>query len=99
MTRVVNLKHEKYDIYIGRKGHGQSGYFGNPIRIGSLCMCGSIHKTGGSTIQCYRRYFLRRIEDDEMFRQSIMTLKGKTLGCFCKPNPCHGDVIKEYLDG
>ena len=25
-------------------------------------------------------------------------MQGKTLGCFCKPNPCHGDIIKEYLD-
>ena len=25
-------------------------------------------------------------------------LQGKTLGCFCKPDPCHGDIIKEYLD-
>lgn len=25
-------------------------------------------------------------------------MQGKTLGCFCKPHPCHGDIIKEYLD-
>ena len=26
-------------------------------------------------------------------------LKGKTLGCFCKPYPRHGDVISDYLNG
>lgn len=25
-------------------------------------------------------------------------LKGKILGCFCKPKACHCDIIKEYLD-
>jgi hypothetical protein len=30
--------------------------------------------------------------------RKIEELKGKVLGCFCKPNACHGDVIKEYLD-
>jgi hypothetical protein len=28
-----------------------------------------------------------------------MALKGKRLGCFCKPLACHGDVIKEYIEG
>ena len=30
-TRVVNIKEEKYDVYIGRAGRGQDGYFGNPF--------------------------------------------------------------------
>lgn len=25
-------------------------------------------------------------------------MKGKTIGCFCRPHPCHGDVIAEWLD-
>ena len=61
-TEVVNIRHAACDVYIGRAGHGEDGYFGNP------------------------------------FRQRIHALKGKRLGCFCKPYPCHGDIIKEYLD-
>jgi hypothetical protein len=30
-------------------------------------------------------------------RPSIEPLRGKTLGCWCKPLPCHGDVIVELL--
>jgi hypothetical protein len=44
-------------------------------------------------------YFKSRLRTDAVFRNRILVLKGKTLGCFCKPNPCHGDVIAEYLDG
>jgi hypothetical protein len=98
-TRVVNLYKDKYNVYIGRKGKGKDGYFGNPVAIGSPCpICRITHTRAGDTIGCYRKYFYRRLEDDIQFRAEVEALKGKVLGCFCKPKPCHGDVIKEYLD-
>lgn len=30
-TTVVNLRFETYDVYIGRAGRGQSGFYGNPF--------------------------------------------------------------------
>lgn len=90
-TRVVNIRKEAYDVYIGRAGHGMDGYFGNPFRLGP-------GMTRGYTLDSYRKYFYRRLSTDEEFRKRIGELQGKTLGCFCKPNPCHGDIIKEYLD-
>lgn len=30
--------------------------------------------------------------------KSLPELKGKTLGCWCKPYPCHGDVLVELLN-
>ena len=98
-TKIVNLHKDKYDVYIGRQGKGHDGYFGNPVRVDFICpVCGSYHRTAGSTIDCYRVYFRNRISSDSMFREAIQMLQGKRLGCFCKPGPCHGDVIKEYLD-
>ena len=29
----------------------------------------------------------------------LTPLKGKTLGCWCKPNPCHGDVLMRLING
>jgi hypothetical protein len=29
---------------------------------------------------------------------NILDLESKILGCWCKPAPCHGDVLVEYLD-
>ncbi|MFR8224679.1 MAG: DUF4326 domain-containing protein [Alistipes shahii] len=46
----------------------------------------------------YRSYFYGRLRTDPEFRQRIHALKGKRLGCFCKPYPCHRDIIKEYLN-
>lgn len=90
-TKVVNIHKDAYDVYIGRAGKGQDGYFGNPFKL----------KEGskkGSTIGLYRDYFHKRMLNDPEFKQKILSLKGKTLGCFCKPNDCHGDVIAEYLN-
>lgn len=85
MTKVVNTKVEKCDIFIGRPSK-----FGNPFRIGK-------DGTRAEVISKYRSRFYNMILDSN-FRQSVNELKGKTLGCFCKPLPCHGDVIVEYLE-
>ncbi|WP_455622779.1 DUF4326 domain-containing protein [Parabacteroides sp.] len=90
-TKVVNIRKENYDVYIGRAGYGKDGYFGNPFRLDP-----SMPK--GSTLDNYKKYFYHRLSIDEEFRKRIGELQGKTLGCFCKPNHCHGDIIKEYLD-
>lgn len=29
---------------------------------------------------------------------SLHELKGKRLGCFCKPRACHGDVLVELIE-
>jgi hypothetical protein len=97
-TQVVNLHKGKYDVYIGRRGKGFDGYFGNPVHIGRRCACGITHCYAGGTIPCFREYFYKRIANDAQFKASVDLLKGLRLGCFCKPGPCHGDVIVEYLE-
>jgi len=99
MTKVVNIYKEKYDIYIGRPGKNQDGYFGNPVALGKLCpICQNTHIDRGSTLPCYKKYFESRLQNDNEFKSRIFTLRGKTLGCFCAPLPCHGNVIAEYLE-
>jgi hypothetical protein len=85
MTTVVNIKKEKCDVYIGR-----GSPFGNPYKIGW-------DGTRKDVIEKYREWFKKRLTNPE-FRGRVLELKDKKLGCFCKPDDCHGDVIKEYLD-
>ena len=87
MTKIINLYKEKGDVYIGR-----GSMFGNPFRIG-------VHGNRKTVIEKYKKYFYYRIKTDEIFKQEVLKLKGKVLTCFCKPLACHGDIIKEYLDG
>lgn len=91
MTTVVNIYKNQYDIYIGRAGHGKDGYFGNPFIL-------KRGETRGNTLKLYKEYFDNRIITDPQFKQRILQLKNKTLGCFCKPYPCHGDIIAQYLN-
>lgn len=91
-TVVVNINDNvPYDVYIGRAGHGEDGYFGN------------YHGGDGIprtvALANYRQDFKVRIRLDPKFRTAIHELRGKRLGCFCKPLPCHGDLIVQYLDG
>ena len=99
-TTVVNIYHKPktvasldfFDVYIGRAGKGYDGYFGNPIPLDGK-------KDRKSVLSQYKEYFLNRIATDSMFKERVLQLKGKRLGCFCIPNLCHGMVIVEYLEG
>lgn len=93
-TRVVNLRRESFDVYIGRGGHGQDGYFGNPFRLNAEASS----EVRAEALSKFRTYFDERIRIDAEFRRRVEGLRGKRLGCFCKPKPCHGDVYVEHLD-
>lgn len=90
-TTVVNLTKAPYDVYIGRAGKGQDGYFGNPFILKHL-------EPRGATLIRYKRWFDDKIANDPEFKKRVLELKGKVLGCFCKPHPCHGDIIAEYVN-
>ena len=81
-TRVVNKYKEDYQIYIGR-----GSKWGNPFCIGK-------DGTREEVIKKYAKYILTR--KDLLF--SLDELKGKTLGCFCKPKTCHGDILLEIAN-
>ena len=70
---------------------GARGWLGNPYQL-------SEH-TREQSIALFRRDFEARIANDAEFAAAVRALAGKSLGCFCKPLSCHGDVIAEYLNG
>lgn len=89
-TRVVHCKREPYDVYIGRGRDpktGVRGPWGNPFRIGH-------DGDRAEVIERYERYLL----ESPHLLASLHELKGKTLGCWCAPQPCHGDVLARRAD-
>ena len=86
-TIVVNKYKEPYDVDITRNGP-----FGNPFKIGE-------DGTREDVIEIYRVWFTVQVRSDAVFRSQVRALAGMRLGCVCKPQPCHGDVIVEYLVG
>ena len=87
-TQVVNLRKEYFDIYIGRPS-----IFGNPKKVDKLRPL-----SRDEAIAWYRKYFYKKIKTDPKFKFAVERLRGKILGCYCKPLPCHGDIIVEYLE-
>jgi hypothetical protein len=43
----------------------------------------------------YKEYIMNK---PELLKLIPIELKDKTLGCWCKPLPCHGDVLVELAD-
>lgn len=95
-TTVVNFRVEPCDVKITRTPKNEIpdppafGCFGNPYPL----------KQYGreACISLFKDYFIKRVERDQRFREAVLALKGKRLGCMCAPLPCHGHVIKEWLD-
>ena len=81
-TRVVNIRHEECDIYIGRPSK-----WGNPFIIGR----------DGTREEVIEKYHVRLLRSDNMLAE-LPKLFGKRLGCYCKPLPCHGDVLLAVID-
>jgi hypothetical protein len=82
-ARVVHCKREPYDVYIGR-----GSIWGNPFVIGK-------HGTREEVIAKYRK----RLEENEPLRLKVeILLRGKSLGCWCAPKACHGDVLLEIAN-
>ena len=91
LTTVVNLLADPYDVYIGRPGRGRDGSFGNPFRIGP-------HGSRAQVLERFQQYFRHRLATDPAFRHRVEALRGKRLGCFCKPLACHGDIIADHVN-
>ena len=76
-SKVVHCKRARYDVYIGRPGE-----WGNPFQIGR-------DGTRAQVIARYERWLATRPE----LLAALPELAGKTLGCWCAPRACHGEVL------
>lgn len=96
LPRVVNIRRDAMTIreakaagryvYIGR---GQDSVWGNPF---THVPTGTLAKFVVPYDQVLARYE-EYVRASEMLMNRLGTLRGKVLGCFCKPKPCHGDVL------
>lgn len=104
MDRIVNIHHKKpYDVYIGRSKNGGMHY-GNPfthldvkdtIKVGSR----------SDAVMAFKRWLSGSDHNEveparrQWILENIPSLKGKTLGCFCFPQLCHGDILALLAEG
>ena len=97
-SRVINIyKQPNYAgaVYIGRK-HNTIEHYGNPFPINSK-------QTRNDVIRMYEDWLRGTMHKDieperrQWILDNLDFLKDKVLSCFCKPNPCHGDVLIKLL--
>lgn len=87
--RVVHCRQEPYDVYIGRgrcPHGGEPGRWGNPFRIGR-------DGSREEVIARYAEWLREEVDAERMSLAELAALDGRTLGCWCAPEPCHGDVL------
>lgn len=82
--RVVHCKKEPFDVYIGRPSK-----WGNPFTHKAGTKADVIVSNRDEAVAKYEEWILNQPQ----LLKSLHELKGKTLGCWCKPQSCHGDVL------
>jgi hypothetical protein len=82
MKLVVHCKRKPHDVYIGRPSK-----WGNPFVIGQ----------DGSRAEVIRKYHAWLLTQPDLMA-SLPELRGKILGCWCAPQPCHGDVLTKLAN-
>ena len=83
---VVNLKHVGRAEAAGAVRIARRTRWGNPHVIGR-------HGDRAAVIALYRAELWRRIRSGEIALADLAALHGRTLACWCTPEPCHGDVL------
>jgi len=94
-TVVANMRNGGDEALISwakENGHFQridrNSQWGNPYELG---------KDGDRDTVCNSHiyYFKKKLS----LHQQLMDLKGKVLGCWCYPERCHGNYLKDLADG
>ena len=88
--RMVNRRRPYFDIYIGRELYYPNARFSqskwaNPFRV----------KIYGrkKSLELYEKH----IRNTPRLWNALDELEGKILGDWCKPKPCHGDILIKLL--
>ena len=98
---AVNVRHEQPAgmVYVGRECYGFKGsVLANPFKRRT-------GQTPGSTLDDYRTWLRAEYRKNGAVRRELERLAdlaeqgSLVLGCWCKPNPCHIDIIKEAVEG
>ncbi len=86
-ARVVHCRKDPYDVYIGRPSK-----WGNPFTHKAGTQAESVVPTRREAVAKYEEYIRA-----SPLMEDILELDGKVLGCWCKPQSCHGDVLVRIL--
>lgn len=94
------IQDSKFNVYIGRarvvfidgvRYPTENSIWANPYKITKT-------RTREEAIELYREYVEKKLKSNPSLINELVKLKGKNLGCWCKPECCHGDVLLELIE-
>jgi hypothetical protein len=99
MTTVVNIDscpdfdpaNNSNDVYVGKFYTGPRGFFPKSKWHNPYPETEYDRSTG---LEAYRNHILQNPE----LLGALPELKEKRLGCWCKPRPCHADVLVQLVN-
>lgn len=107
MTTVVNVHRVNgitpaFDVYIGRASARAAdprcrvtSEWCNPLR--RLREGGRLESVE-HLLRRYERVLREYLANNPDAVPRLLALRGKRLGCWCKPDPCHGDVLVRVIE-
>jgi len=84
--KVVHIKKEPYDVYIGRPTK-----WGNPFTHKDRTLAKYKTKTRDEAVEKFEEWITKG--EGQYLLKDLHELKGKILACWCAPQRCHGDVL------
>lgn len=101
--QYTNLKEwieDPQNVYIGRgkivfiegvRYPPQDSIWANPYKITG-------EKRREDVIREYQAHLEEKFAQGKITLTDLENLQGKRLGCWCKPEPCHGDVLRAFVE-
>ena len=88
------------NVYIGRAGIVFIDKVRFPKQSSPFCNVFKVGKDGtrDDVIKKYRTYITDKLKKEPELKKELIKMKGKNLGCWCHPEPCHGDVLLDLID-
>ena len=86
---VVHCKRDPFDVYIGRPSK-----WGNPFTHLGKSAARFVVTSRQDAIDAYAEWLLTQPE----LVAALPELRGKVLGCWCKPKACHGDILVQLAN-
>lgn len=93
---VVHCMKSPYEVYIGRGKDPETferSEWGNRFSHRDSKFEIVRVDTAEEAVACYKAELWERIRREELSLERLAGLAGKTLGCWCAPACCHGDVL------
>ncbi len=87
------------NVYVGRAGvvfvdkvrfPKEASKFCNPFKVGK-------DGTREEVISKFREHMAAKLKGDPELVKELVAMKGKNLGCWCAPEPCHADVLLDLI--